>query len=460
MRELFHSPSLFIEIGSGSLKAVCENRGVEILLERGADGTLTTASRGKVIAELGKFIGRKSWQRQVRAVCGIRAQGVLLREISLPAAAAEDFENVLRLQIENEFPLSPDELAWGGRDVSQGGTRRRILVAAVRKKTIEEYANILGAAGAKAEFTVAALAREALCPQPEIPHALVEIGTEHSELVTFENHVPTGLRVLTTGEDLVGAIKKHTLAKIIFVSGELEMLEKHFFKLSAAMDCRRLELAAGPGNSAAVLGLKKSTFDEGAWLRLQTKPKPAKNGFSLRLPENRFWLVRAVVLLAVLLLFPLAEILVVKPFLQWRVDAFEKRRLAFNSVVEPESKFLLFLKQNQPPYLDALYLFSKAAPPGCHLDSLAVNQHGEISIKAAMPGAQSVTDFREKLIASGFFANLTVEEQTPIPNQPRVNVRMTAQWKPAGLRRAVTVPPPPKSRTNNLSAPTVNLPAT
>ena len=35
-----------------------------------------------------------------------------------------------------------------------------------------------------------------------------------------------------------------------------------------------------------------------------------------------------------------------------------------------------------------------------------------------MQNAQQVTDFRAKLIASGFFSSITVEEQTPIQNQP------------------------------------------
>jgi hypothetical protein len=134
-------------------------------------------------------------------------------------------------------------------------------------------------------------------------------------------------------------------------------------------------------------------------------------------------------------------------------------------VVDPEMRFLLYLKQNQPPYLDALYVFSKAALPGTHLDSFSVNQHGEISIKAAMQNGQQVTDFRTKLIASGFFANITVEEQAPAPNnQQKVNVRMSAQWKPAGARAAVIVSPPADetgiSKTNGIAAPLAAPPGT
>ena len=78
-------------------------------------------------------------------------------------------------------------------------------------------------------------------------------------------------------------------------------------------------------------------------------------------------------------------------------------------------QFLQSLKQSQPPYLDTLYVFSKAAPPGLHLDSLTMDQHGEIQVRATMQSADQVMDFRSKLIASGFFANITVEEQIAEP---------------------------------------------
>ena len=90
---------------------------------------------------------------------------------------------VLRLQIEAEFPLSPDDLAWGWRDISNGAAKREILVAAVRKETVEDYATALAAAGLNPEFTVAALARNALCPQPDGSHAVLEIARNYSCLL-------------------------------------------------------------------------------------------------------------------------------------------------------------------------------------------------------------------------------------------------------------------------------------
>jgi len=165
--------------------------------------------------------------------------------------------------------------------------------------------------------------------------------------------------------------------------------------------------------------------------------------------------VRIGVLLILLLILPYAEAILFKPLLARKLAAFKVQRQQFVSVVWPELHFLQSFKQNEPPYLDAIYLISKAAEPGTHLDSLTLNQHGEITLKAAMQSAQQVMDFRAKLIDSGFFANIIVEEQTTIQNQPRVNVRMTAQWKPTGSRAAVKVVPSPVStgKTNSPDAP-------
>src|SRR5271155_6170640 len=106
MREpaFFNPPPVFIEIRPDVLKVLRGDRGIELPLERAADGKLTGKCREKLAVELQTFLGRKSWQPRVRAVCGISAHGVSLRRITVPAAAKEEFARVLRLQIEAEFP--------------------------------------------------------------------------------------------------------------------------------------------------------------------------------------------------------------------------------------------------------------------------------------------------------------------------------------------------------------------
>lgn len=450
MKELFNSPPVFIEINPSSLRVLRENGGLELPLQRAADGKLTAECRKKTVSALQNFLGRNNWQPRVRAVCGISAHGVSLRKITLPAMAGGELENVLRLQIEREFPLSPDELAWGWREIPGGPAGREIMIVAVRKEVIQDYAGLLSEAGANPEFTVSAFARELLCPSRNELHAVLEMECGHTELLSIENGVPAGLKILPANGDISETVRKNTAAKIIYVSGNATVKNETVEKLSAQMDCRRLEFPGGDGFSAATLGLKKSVSESVPLPRLQAKIASAKTSFSFSRmdfsrAENRYWLTRIAVLLILLLILPYAEAILFKPLLARKLAAFKAQRQQFVSVVGPELRFLQSFKQGEPPYLDAIYLFSKAAAPGTHFDSITLNQHGEITLKAAMPGAQQVTDFRAKLIESGFFANITVEEQTTIQNQPRVNVRLTAHWKPVGSRAAVKVVPPPET---------------
>jgi hypothetical protein len=448
MMELFNSPPIFAEISPASLRVLRENGGVKLPLQRAADGKLTAACRKELISALQKFFGRKNWQPRARAVCGISAHGVSLRKIALPVVTGE-LENVLRLQIEKEFPLPPDELAWGWREIRNGSAKREVLVAAIRREVIEDYAGIFSEAGANPEFTLSAFARELLCPSPTEPHALLEIGRNHSELALFENGVVTGARILPANGNLADAVQKNAPAKVIYLSGNAAARSEIWEQLSARFDCRRLEVPAGDGFSAATVGLKKSVSENVPLLKLQSPSLRAKASFSfsradLLRAENRRWLARAAVLLVLLMILPFAEALLLKPVLARQLASFKNRRQRFASVVAPELRFLQSLKQTQPPYLDALYLFSEAASPGLRVDSLTLNQHGDIALKATMQNAQQVMDFRAKLIASGFFDNITVEEQTPVQHQPKVNVRMTAQWKPAAARAGLKIGPTPE----------------
>jgi hypothetical protein len=58
-----------------------------------------------------------------------------------------------------------------------------------------------------------------------------------------------------------------------------------------------------------------------------------------------------------------------------------------------------------------------------------------------MKDGTQVAGFRSKLIDSGFFASVAVEEQTPTPDRQKVTVRITAQWKPANDRQSLSIGP-------------------
>lgn len=462
MKELsfMNQSPVYIEISQNWLKALRDNDGIDVPLERAANGQLTAACKEKLVASLQTFLQRKSWQPRARAVCAIGSSGVSLRRVSLPTVAREEFPKLLRMQIETEFPLSPDELAWGYRTLGQSpanGTvgKQELLVGAVKKDRVEEWTSLLLAAGLNPAFTPAAMARGYLCAQPLGSCAVLDVGQTQSELVLFENGVPAALRVFSWGTESNGrtAAQLEALAKAIgnqaagykiYVTSSSGVPTDFMADLrsKAGSGCERLETPTSAGHSAAVLGLKKAEQGIAPPLLLfQVAAKPASIGnFRFSQPVPKKWAIRAAALLCALLVLPYAEALLLKGHLAKKLNEIkaEQGRL---SAIDHDLDFLRSLKQNSPPYLDALYLFAKYAPQGARLDSTSMNRRGEISLRGSMHDGQQVTDFRAKLIDSGFFDRVTVEEQMPTPDRQKVNVRITAQWKPLEKRMGLAIGP-------------------
>jgi hypothetical protein len=440
---------LYFEIGTHSLKALDGQEGFELELERQPDGRLAPACKQKLTAALQQFVKRKGWQARSRAVCAIGASGVSLRRLSVPAAARDQFQRLLLLQIESAFPLPPAELAWGcqplGQTRSNGSIQQELLVIAVRKEALRDYAEIFDACDLSPAFTLAALARSHLCRQPLGTCAVLDLAPGSAEAILFEQGVPASIRAFVQDGDDAAAARQmadflshsNLPAKEgkLFVSGKLhpgrELLEQRFSQVTV------LEVPAGAGSSAAILGLKKTIEQEhGALLCLESKVAPP--GGRLEPGAVRKWAVTAAALALILLLLPGIQALLLKPRLAGKLAAVQAQSGKLTAI-DQELGFFEFLKQNQPPYLDALFICAKSAPPGAQFDSLTMNRRGEMQMRGSLRNADQVSEFRSKLIASGFFSMVSVEDQSP--GREKVTVRIAAQWRPYGERASLALGP-------------------
>ncbi|HEX9047176.1 MAG TPA: hypothetical protein VF988_09135, partial [Verrucomicrobiae bacterium] len=403
----------------------------------------------------------------------LNARGVSLRRLTLPAGTPEELSQRLRLQVEAEFPLSPDELAWGwqplGTPPGRGAGKQDVLVAAIKKDVITDYRDIFRACGTEPIFTLAACARQNLCP-PQLEFALLDIGAKQSELSLVQDAAMAGSRLIFWGQPeaakpasekldaLVHELDGQLAGKKLFVCGRqltrdfVERLEK-----SLAPGCRCEHLDTG-GKSAAIAGLQRYAA-ENAQPPLQLSLEQTVAATAIWADSDwKKWAARAGALAAAVLLLPYGEALLLKPHLARKVADFkaEATRLA---VIDRELEFLRDLKQSQPPYLELLSVFSKSVPPGTHFDSLSLNSHGEMSLRCIFRDGQQVADFRNKLIDSGFFTNVVVEEQSPTPDRQRVNVRLSAQEKPLPQLQALAASLPaedkPKDTGPTAGGPTV-----
>jgi hypothetical protein len=97
--------------------------------------------------------------------------------------------------------------------------KREVVLAAVRKETVEDYAALLAQAGFQPEFTLAGLARNYLCPAIKADYAILEAGAVQTELISFENAAPASLRLFPTKMLTGEVIRAKTAARILYISG-------------------------------------------------------------------------------------------------------------------------------------------------------------------------------------------------------------------------------------------------
>lgn len=211
-------------------------------------------------------------------------------------------------------------------------------------------------------------------------------------------------------------------------------------RLTHASGCESLASETDDKVTAAIRGLQK-VYEADGKLPLILHLQPSKDQENQDATQSyRKWVIMAASILAVSLSLPYLEALLLKPVLARRLAAIQadKDRMP---LIDRELNFLQYLKQNQPPYLDAAYVIAKAAPQGARVESLAMSRRGDVSLRGSMRDSQQVADFRTKLFESGFFSSVTVEEQTPTPDRQKVLVRISAQWKDAGMRQTLSIGP-------------------
>ena len=402
------------EICATAFTARVDGDELELPLQRDASGQITASCRAQIIAGTGGFLSKHQVRPGGPVLCVIDGRGVSLRRLSMPAAPKEEFQKLLRLQLEREFPVPPDQLAWGSRSLRQDASRQEVLIAAIRKESLQPWIEIFLACGINPDFTVAALWRAARFEPPPGSCAVLHLGPRQSELLVYEDGFPATLRVLNWGRDNLSAATAAGISvpKIYLTDAESATLLPSL----GGIDCVSLRLAASAGEPPLILRYKEP---------------PGR--ITLDDVKSRKPMILAAVLACAVLSFPFAQALVLKPFLSHHLARLKAGRARLEAI-DREIDFLQYLKANQPPYLETLFLMATSAPQGTSFDSVSLGRRGELSLRGKLANAQQVTEFRSKLIEGGWFSSVVVEEQTPTPDR-RVTVRMTAQLKAADSRK-------------------------
>ncbi len=444
---------LYVEFKENSMHLLERERTLEIPLQREPGGRLPAgvmdeaARRVRAFADAGGL-----------AHCSIPVRGVSLRRLSVPAAAADETRRLLAMQLEAQLPVPPSDLAWGCQPLSRSrGTPhgspglQEFVVVAVRKELLEDYRRILSTAGLQSEFTVGALARQGLCPKNSSDFSVLEAGRTRSELAVFDDRGPLSVRILPwgvqrNGESPGAALENGIGQKLYLLSdggGQENLASVLAPGLKPGISLELVE-ARHPGTPANE-GLKKL---------LESGQTPIFLGaHQAALPKSPAggrwkWAVLAGVLAVAALVLRYAEAVVYQARLSRKLANIAAYR---NSLprIEREFNFLNYIKTNQPPDLDVLTVLAQCAPPGTRIDSLSLVRHGDLSLRGSVGDAQAPGAFRSKLIDSGFFSRVVVDEQAPTPDGQKFTFRISAQVRPDGFRKTLSLPEPKTAATNS-----------
>lgn len=478
--------TVFLELGQSSWKVRHGERGLDLPLERQDNGRLTASCKERLASALQSLGARATVGWRPRVICALSVRGVSLRRIALPKTSHEEPRRLLMLQMEREFPLPPEALAWGccaARTVDSTGVEEW-LVAALKREVLADYTEVLSRCGLKPVFTLAALGRMALCSQPDEPYALLDIGRSHSELVGVEGGVLTTARIIpwggehvtqtvqtqlginrddaeklkvsfladhrsheathhavdccwqTEAETLASLITRQPLPRRIFLTGETARSDLFVAALAQALpgaQIDRVTVRPGAGCSAATLGWQALWARNGGKAPLAFQMDGDSNGEALLRQGAARWAAVAGGLLLALLVVRYGEAVVRQPRLSGRLAQVNSQRAGLPSL-DREASFLEYLETNQPPFLDTVWLVANAAPRGARLDSLAMTRRGDFSLRGSMANAEEAAEFRRKLVDSGYFTSVVLDEQAPTPDRQKVTFRLTVQLKPHSQR--------------------------
>lgn len=483
---LFKTKSVFLEFGNDSLKVLEDDGGFELPLERGENGRLTASTRDQVAAALTRFF-KRGMGASIRAYCAIGARGVSLRRLTLPACRKEDLPQVLRLQIEREFPLSPDELAWGycsaqPGNAAQSGMEQELIVAAVKKEIIDEYSLALSSAGIAPVFTLGIHAASHLGPRDRSAFAVLDVRRQHSELLCIENGAPASLRIIPVGGEqvtlaieqalglsreaaeelqsklaspdadrepqlqkarqaargvvtlLAQSIHRNWTGQGIQITGRSARLKEFpgwlAEELGPGARCERIEFPSGEGRSAATLGLKRLVEQDGAVPSLTFQIQNVQQSEASAATAPWGWAALAAVLAVALVSLRYVEPVLKRPGLERRLKQVQKEKERLPEI-DRKLTFLQNLKESQPAYLNVIATLAAASPGGMQFEALSINRRGDLSLRtSSLRDPQQATAFRTKLIESGYFSSVVVEEQTPTPDRQKLIIRISARLKP------------------------------
>jgi hypothetical protein len=452
-----------IDVGYTALRVRWGSRGLEIPIERSADGSLTSASVDRMRDELRRFFG---WRRRFRpgVTCALPARGVSVRRFSLPPGSRAMARSIVSLQLERDIPMDLGELAWGYRlspplnGTTSAASEDFATVIAVRRDFTEPYERILESCGLRPIFVLRVLAARSLFTEGDSSYVLLDVDDASAELVLVENGEPRLFRVLGWGDridraelarSVAGVLAVHrgssaigengsancvtanngaSVQRVVHVVGrgaDIDGLPEAIeARLGAGSRCVVVRLRDDPGESTAIMGLGR---DSEAIELESTRPRQLAGAPS---PSTRPWpwVLLASALLVAWLAVRYAPSLVGLERLRQQVATLEAA-VAADPSIDPRLEFYGFLEERRSRILEALARVTAVAPQGTHLSHIATDASGTLSLTGTIPAPDQAIAFRDQLVRTGSLTHIVLEDVAVAPSgngwQFRIQARLS-----------------------------------
>lgn len=357
---------------------------------------------------------------------------LLVKVLSLPAAAAEDLQSIVQLQMDKVSPFPGEELTVGCETLATRGTILQVLGAALPRAVLETWDRRLQAAGIKVLRLDMALAgwwwalgdRQVLKPDDGRRLVLFEHAGEW-DLVLVDDGVPVVARGLGVPVEAVDIARDVTLS---LLSAELEGASqplRETIVISAQPPGPSLKEALVAAGGAPVrhvsvealgspaLGVARRTTEHAA---LDLIPAIWRQREEAGVVRRRF--LRGMIAAAALWLVLVAGLLLLPWFMQSliaRQEAAVAADLAsFRQVADVRDRVRLIRSYMDRSHalLEVLRAVTGAQPEGVELVSVAYRREDGVKLAGEAAEAALVYAFKDQLDSAGIFARSTLTGPT------------------------------------------------
>lgn len=379
---------------------------------------------------------------------GLASEDLLLRVVTLPAAAEEELQGMVQLQIDKFSPFPVESLVVAHEVLRADDDQALVLIAGIKKVNVESLGTVLVNAGirpVRADAVILAWYRllqdAGETGDAEGRRIVIFMDATSAELMLLDKQVPILCRSLGTREGLSEQEFADEVTRE--VSHSLMSAELEHGSVDADAVIWQADTDAGPVREALAglcsdsVGVKSvadlSPVTEGLARRmtrpagkLDLTPAAWRSAFQARQLKRR--LVLAVASLAAIWLGGAAVIWGGVALQRVRLRALEARQEEWSApamAVRAMRRRVSVIK----PYtdrthsaLECLRELSARQPPGIDLQSFSYRKGEAVRIVGEANDSKQIYEFKDELDKAGLFPSVTLGSQNLIKNKWRFDV--------------------------------------